>query len=107
MYSNLTPRYKCPSIRTSVIIAGHTYTRMFSRMSLPSSWFHKFFTPSLQPHAIAKAVIVAIDEQQSRTIYLPFYTHFVRYTTLLPSYLRDLFQWVSVYYCCHRFAQLS
>ncbi|KLO16361.1 retinal short-chain dehydrogenase/reductase [Schizopora paradoxa] len=91
----LDKRYNCPNIRTSVVIAGHTHTHMFSRMSLPSSWFHRFFTPSLQPYAIAKAVIAAIDEQESRNIHLPFYTHFVRYTTLLPSYLRDFVQWAS------------
>ena len=69
---------------------------MFSKMSLPSSWLNKFFTPSVPPYAIAKAVIAAIDEQESRIIYLPFYTNFVKWVTILPSYLRDLFQWVGV-----------
>lgn len=64
-------------------------------MGLSTSWFHKFFTPSIPPYTIAKAVIAAIDEQESRTIFLPFYTHFVRWVTVLPSYIRDLFQWVS------------
>ncbi|KAH8118472.1 retinal short-chain dehydrogenase/reductase [Phellopilus nigrolimitatus] len=91
----LDKRYKTPGIRTTLVLAGHTMTPMFSRMSLSTSWFHKFFTPSIPPYTIAKAVIAAIDEQESRTIFLPFYTHFVRWVTVLPSYIRDLFQWMS------------
>lgn len=91
----LDKRHKTPKIRTTLVLAGHTMTPMFSRMSLPSSSFYKFFTPSLPAYAVAKAVIAAIDEQESRTIFLPFYTHFVRWVTILPSYLRDLFQWMS------------
>jgi len=91
----LDKRYKTPNIRTTLVIAGHTHTRLFSRMNLPSPWYNRFFTPSLQPHAVAKAIIAAMDEQESQMVFLPFYTHFVRWTTILPSYLRDLFQWVS------------
>ena len=68
---------------------------MFSRMSLPSKWMNKFFTPSLPAYVVAKAVIAAIDDQESRIIYLPLYTQFVKYVTLLPSFLRDVFQTVS------------
>jgi len=60
-----------------------------------SSGFYRFFTPTLQPHDLVKAVIAAIDDQESRTIMLPFYVNFVRLTTLLPSFGRDFFQWVS------------
>ena len=74
-------------------------TPMFSKMNLPSSWFHRFFAPSIPPYAIAKAVIAAIDDQESRMIFLPFYTHFVRWVTILPSYLRDLFQTVRKHAC--------
>ena len=91
----LCTKYKTPNIRTTLVLSGHAMTLLFSRMSLPTSWFHQFFTPSLPPYAVAKAIIAAIDEQESRTIFLPFYTHFVRWVTILPSYLRDLFQWVS------------
>lgn len=76
-------------------MAGHTLTPMFSVMNLPTTWFHRFFTPSVPPYAVAKAVIAAIDDQESRDIYLPFYTNFVKWVTILPSYLRDLFQCVS------------
>ncbi|THH12393.1 hypothetical protein EW145_g67 [Phellinidium pouzarii] len=91
----LDKRYNTPSIRTTLVLAGHTMTPLFSKMSLPSSWFHRFFTPSVPPYIIAKTVIAAIDEQESRTIFLPFYTNFVKWVTILPSYIRDLFQWIS------------
>lgn len=87
-------RYKTPDIRTTIVLPGHTMTPMFSRMKLPSSWFHKFFAPSVPPYAVAKAVIAAIDEQDSGMIFLPFFAHFVRWVTILPSFLRDLFQTV-------------
>lgn len=87
-------RYHAPGVKTTLVAAGHTITPLFSKASLPSSWLHKFCTPSLPPHTIAKAVITAIDEQESKMIFLPFYTHFVRWIVILPSYLRDFFQWV-------------
>ena len=97
LLTHVLDSHKCPNIRTSLVIAGHVLTPLFSRMSLPSSILNKFFTPSLPPYVIAKAVIAAIDDQESRIIYLPFYTNFVKYVTLLPSFLRDLFQTVSRY----------
>ena len=87
-------RYHAPGVKTTLVAAGHTITPLFSKANLPSSWLHKFCTPSLPPHTIAKAVITAIDEQESKMIFLPFYTHFVRWVVILPSYLRDFFQWV-------------
>ncbi|TDL29814.1 retinal short-chain dehydrogenase/reductase [Rickenella mellea] len=91
----LDKRYNAPKIRTTLLLPGYIMTPLFSRVTLPSSWFHRFFAPALQPVAVAKAVIAALDEQESRTIFLPFYTNFVRWTALLPSYLRDYFQWLS------------
>ncbi|PAV21151.1 retinal short-chain dehydrogenase reductase [Pyrrhoderma noxium] len=68
----LDKRYKTPNIRTTLVLPGHTMTPLFSRMSLPTSWFHQFFTPSLPPYAVAKAVIAAIDEQESLTFVICF-----------------------------------
>ena len=45
-----------------------------------------------------KAIITVLDEQHSRTVYLPFYANFTPLLSLLPSYLRDLAQWVSSLY---------
>ena len=45
-----------------------------------------------------KSIITVLDEQHSRKIYLPFYANFTPLLTLLPSYLRDLAQWVASLY---------
>jgi hypothetical protein len=68
-------------------------------MNASTSNFHKFFTPIVHPVSVVKAIIVALDEQHSMDIYTPFYTHFVPYVRILPSFGRDFFQWVSSA-CC-------
>lgn len=93
----LDNRYKCPSIRTTLIVPGHIQTPLFSRLpSLPAntSSFYKFFTPSLQPVTVVKRIIAALDERHSRVIFMPFYTQFVPYLPILPSFARDFVQWV-------------
>jgi hypothetical protein len=89
--------YLTPKIRTSLVVAGHVLTPLFSRVTLPTNAFYKFFVPSLPPVALVKAVITALDEQHSKTIYLPFYTHFAGWLGLVPSFVRDPAQWVSEY----------
>jgi len=91
----LDKRYKAPKIRTTLVLPGHIYTPLFSRINLPKSAFYRFTAPSVHPHQLAKAVIAAIDEQESRTIYMPFYTNFARLVGTLPSFARDFFQWLS------------
>lgn len=91
----LDKRYKCPSIRTTLILPGHIKTPMFSRMSLPSSTLYDFLVPSLEPVEVVKAIIASLDDRHSRTIYLPFYTHFTGLLNLMPSFIRDLGQWYS------------
>jgi hypothetical protein len=65
---------------------------MFSTIQLPSNPFFQFFAPSIAPVAVVKAIITALDAQQSRTIYLPFYTNLSPVLRMIPSYLRDLCQ---------------
>jgi len=91
----LDNRYLTPKIRTSLVVAGHVLTPLFSRVTLPTNAFYKFFVPSLPPVALVKAVITALDEQHSKTIYLPFYTHFAGWLGLVPSFVRDPAQWLS------------
>jgi len=91
----LDKRYNCPKIRTTAIIAGHIQTPLFSKVTLPSSAFYRFFVPSLQPVTVVKTIIAALDERHSRTIYLPFYVNFTPYLGILPSFLRDFVQWLS------------
>ncbi|KAI0346839.1 retinal short-chain dehydrogenase/reductase [Trametopsis cervina] len=87
--------YNTPAVRTTLVVAGHTFTRLFSTVKLPQSTWYKFMVPSLPPVAIAKAVIAALDEQHSRTIYLPFYANFAPFLAIMPSFIRDFGQWLS------------
>ncbi|GBE79942.1 Dehydrogenase RED2 [Sparassis crispa] len=91
----LDHKYHAPSVRTTLMIPGHVVTGLFSTVQLPVSPLHRFFFPSLAPVTVVKAVITALDEQHSRTIYLPFFANFTPLFPLFPSFLRDLAQWVS------------
>ncbi|KAI9447962.1 retinal short-chain dehydrogenase/reductase [Lactarius indigo] len=91
----LDNRYHTPQIRTSLIVPGHILTPLFSTVRLPTSWFFRFSFPSLEPITVVKAIITVLDEQHSRTVYLPFYANFTPLLGLLPSYLRDLAQWIT------------
>ncbi|CAL1701243.1 unnamed protein product [Somion occarium] len=91
----LDHQYNAPGVRTTLLIAGHILTPLFSTVRLSQSRLYKFFVPSLAPITIAKAVIAALDEQHSRVIYLPFYAHFVPYLWVMPSFIRDFAQWLS------------
>lgn len=92
----LDKRHKTPAIRTTLVLPGHVFTPLFSRMpALPNAWWFKFLAPSQPPYTIAKAVIAALDMQESRTVYLPFYTYVARWVWCLPSFGRDFFQWLS------------
>jgi len=88
-------RYNCPQIRTTLVCPGHVQTAMFSTVTFPSFPFFKFFCPSVQPVTVVKRIIAALDDQHSQTVLLPFYTNFIPYIGHLPSFLRDLVQWVS------------
>ena len=90
----LDHQHKAPGVRTTLVVAGHVLTQMFSTVHLSQNWLYRFFVPSLPPVVLAKAVIAALDEQHSQTIYLPFYANFVPFLPLLPSFLRDFAQWV-------------
>ncbi|KAG6821501.1 hypothetical protein H0H93_000009 [Arthromyces matolae] len=92
---DLTPAdiQKCPQIRTTLVTPGHILTPMFQTFSMPETAFHKFLFPSVQPVAVVKKVIAALDEQDSQDITLPFYTHAAPYLRLFPSFARDFFQW--------------
>ncbi|KAI0750965.1 retinal short-chain dehydrogenase/reductase [Daedaleopsis nitida] len=87
--------YNAPRVRTTLLIAGHIMTPLFSAVRQPTTLFHKFFFPSLAPVDVAKAIIAALDEQHSRVLYMPFYAHFVPLLHVFPSYLRDFAQWVT------------
>ncbi|KIM46413.1 hypothetical protein M413DRAFT_441506 [Hebeloma cylindrosporum] len=87
--------YKCPQIRTTLVCPGHVQTSMFSTVTFPNFPAFKFLCPSVQPVTVVKRIIAALDDQHSQTILLPFYTNFIPYIRHLPSFLRDLVQWIS------------
>lgn len=87
--------YRTPAVRTTLIVAGHVMTKLFSTVNHPTNFLYRFFFPSLPPVAVAKAVIAALDDQHSRVVYLPFFANFVPLLTLCPSFVRDLAQWVT------------
>jgi len=91
----LDKRYRCPSIRTTLVLPGYINTPLFSNVSLPSSALYRFLAPSLQPIDVVKAIIATLDARHSKTIYMPFYSHFAGSLRLMPSYIRDLGQWFS------------
>jgi short-subunit dehydrogenase len=91
----LDKRYHARKVRTTLVCPGHVSTPLFSHAEHPPSAWHRFLFPTVAPHTIAKAVIAAVDEQESRTINLPFYVNFAWAASALPSWLRDLAQWAS------------
>ncbi|KAI9513327.1 retinal short-chain dehydrogenase/reductase [Russula earlei] len=91
----LDKHYRTPNIRTTLVVPGHILTPLFSTIRFPSSLFHRFCFPSLEPITVVKRIITALDEQHSQTIYLPFYVNFAPLLRLLPSFLRDFVQWLT------------
>ncbi|KAL0580072.1 hypothetical protein V5O48_001931 [Marasmius crinis-equi] len=87
--------HKAPSVRTTLVCPGHIDTPLFSKMNYPRTPFHKFIMPTIAPIAVVKAIIQALDDQHSQTIYLPFYVNSMPYLQHLPSYFRDFVQWMS------------
>jgi len=88
----LDNRYHSPGIRTTIVCPGHVHTPLFSTATFPDNVFFRFFVPSLAPVTVVKAIIAALDSQESRMILLPFYTYSVLIMKLLPSFVRDLVQ---------------
>lgn len=90
----LDKRHNAPKVRTTLVMPGHTSTQMFDSVKEPSALV-KFLAPQLAPVVVVKAIIAALDNQYSTTLYLPFFANFMPMVRILPSYLRDLFQWLS------------
>lgn len=95
----LDNRYKCPQIRTTLLLPSFISTTLFSNISFPKSRLYNFLAPPVQPHEIVKAIISALDEDESRVIRMPFYTQIARFWTIgvgvAPSWLVDLVQWMA------------
>lgn len=96
----LDSHYNAPLVRTTVLTPGLILTPMLSRQRplsagspLPAGLFN-FLMPALPPHTVVKAIIAAMDEQESRDISLPAYTWVGWVARGFPHYIRDFIQWV-------------
>jgi len=104
----LDNRYHAPQIRTSIIVPGHILTRLFSTIRLPKGLLFRFCFPSLEPITVVKAIVAALDEQHSQTIYLPFFANFTPLLRVFPSFLRDFAQWfTNADYAMESFVKVS
>ncbi|KAF9448248.1 retinal short-chain dehydrogenase/reductase [Macrolepiota fuliginosa MF-IS2] len=91
----LDNQYNAPGIRTTVVCPGHILTPLFSTFSVPQNRLYQFFFPSVQPIDVVKPIITALDEQQSQTIMVPFYSQLMPILRLLPSFVIDLAQYAA------------
>ncbi|KIL70262.1 hypothetical protein M378DRAFT_183815 [Amanita muscaria Koide BX008] len=91
----LDKRYNCPRIRTTLVCPGHVMTPMFSSITFPPITSLKFLLPSVQPVAVVKKIISALDEKESQIILTPFWANFAPYLQHLPSFIRDSLQNIS------------
>ncbi|KAF9238743.1 retinal short-chain dehydrogenase reductase [Melanogaster broomeanus] len=87
--------YHRPGIRTTIVSPGHVHTPLFSTMATPNNVLHRFLWPSLAPVTVVKAIITALDSQQSQTLFMPSYTHLSVVMRCLPSFVRDFMQKLS------------
>lgn len=97
----LDKHYKAPHIRTTLVCPGLVQTPMFSQAKnfftaspLPKKLI-AFFNPPLAPHVVVKAIIAAMDEQESRDISLPAYAQLAPLGRAVPYFVRDAVHWVS------------
>jgi all-trans-retinol dehydrogenase (NAD+) len=92
----LDNRYMSPRIRTTLLLPSFVTTNLFSQIQLPRSRLFRFFAPPLHPHQVVKAIISALDENESRVIRMPFYTETSRFWSvgvgIVPKWLVDLVQ---------------
>jgi short-subunit dehydrogenase len=97
----LDKHYKAPHVRTTLVCPGMVQTQMFSQAKnytaaspLPKKLIG-FFNPLLAPHVVVKAIIAAMDVQESRDIFLPAYTQLAPLGRVVPYFVRDAVHWVS------------
>jgi len=81
-------RYDAPNVRTTLVCPARLTTPLFGSMAdIPL--LARFMAPTLQPHTVAKAVIAALDLEESREIVLPAAMNLFWILRGLPSWARD------------------
>ncbi|KAF8557810.1 retinal short-chain dehydrogenase reductase [Imleria badia] len=79
--------YHSPGIRTTLVCPGWVRTPLMSTATFSNNVFIRFFVPILAPVTVVKAIIAALDTQESRSIHLPLYS--ALFMKLLPSVIDD------------------
>lgn len=87
-------RYNDPPVRLSLLLPAQVQTPLFASLSPPTPLV-SFLAPLVTPIDIAKAVIAALDTDQSREICLPVFVGVVWALRGLPSWARDGIVWIS------------
>jgi len=87
--------HKAPTVRTTLVCPGHILTPLFAKIAYPTNALYQFFMPSLAPVDVVKRIIQALDDQHSRTIFMPLYVNLMPFRPIFPSYLKDFAQWVT------------
>ena len=99
-------RYKTPLIRTTLVLPSFIQTTLFAQIQLPRARYFQFLAPPLRPEVVVSRIISALEDDESRVVRIPWYSHFARIMGdafgIVPSWLRDLLQWVSYCVQSHR-----
>ena len=81
------------------MLPSFTQTSLFSLAHLPTSRFFNFLAPPVHPHVVVENIISALEDDESRVVRLPSYSNLARVmgdgVGIVPSWMRDLLQWVS------------
>lgn len=89
----LDKKHKAPKVRTTLVCPGHIKTALFAHVQIPK--LAEFLAPLLEPGDVARAIVDALERQESSDIYLPWYAQWTPMLRILPSFLRDFAQHIS------------
>ncbi|EST09639.1 Short-chain dehydrogenase/reductase SDR [Kalmanozyma brasiliensis GHG001] len=84
--------YRCPQIRTTLVVLGHVKTKLFEGM--PANLLARFLGPTVEPDAVAKRIVKTVQRRRGGTIAMPWYANWSEVFALLPSWATDLAHWL-------------
>ncbi|SPO20599.1 related to a retinal short-chain dehydrogenase/reductase [Ustilago trichophora] len=84
--------HRCPQIRTTLLVLGHVKTHLFD--GFRGNLMARFLGPSVEPDAVAKRVVTAVQQRRGGTIAMPWYANWSEVFVLLPSWVTDLAHWL-------------
>ncbi|KAL7752131.1 hypothetical protein RI367_002174 [Sorochytrium milnesiophthora] len=78
------------AIRSSIVCPAHIGTRLFKSVRLK----YPFLTPSLDPADVAERIVCLIEDNVSRDLWLPLFTHASLLVRAAPIWLNDFGHWL-------------